>query len=85
MEATNGYALDKKHTFHVCMFTEFDKYAKVADEYAPLPLAPFEPTQVGMGVCHIRIIRYAYDTIRIRPIGPGLKPYPWSPALKMTK
>ncbi len=32
-EQTNGYPLDKKHTFVVSMFDDFEKYQKVPDQY----------------------------------------------------
>lgn len=31
---TDGYKLDKNHTFKVSMFDDFDRYAKVPDVYA---------------------------------------------------
>ena len=31
---TNDYRLDKNHTFAVSMYDDFDKYAKVTEEYA---------------------------------------------------
>ncbi len=43
--AYNNYAFDKKHTLTACLFNEFDKYAKVPDEYAPPEPKPFEPMQ----------------------------------------
>lgn len=30
---TNEYRLDKNHTFAVSMYDDFDKYAKVTEEY----------------------------------------------------
>lgn len=43
--AYNNYAFDKKHTLVACLFNEFDKYARVPDEYAPPEPKPFEPMQ----------------------------------------
>ena len=31
---TNDYRLDKNHTFAVSMYDDFEKYAKVPEEYA---------------------------------------------------
>merc|ERR1711868_85970 len=35
VKATNGYKLDKAHTFAVNLFTDFDKYADIPDEWTP--------------------------------------------------
>lgn len=32
-EQTNGYEMDKRHKWQVCMFDDFDKFEKVPDEY----------------------------------------------------
>ena len=40
-EQTNGYKLDKNHTFSVYMFDDFDKYSKVPDEYQVPGPKPF--------------------------------------------
>lgn len=40
VKATNGYKLDKNHVFIVNLFSDFDKYTNVADEWTepePLP------------------------------------------------
>lgn len=44
-EQTNGYKLDKAHTFVVNMFDDFDKYAKVPDEYQPPEVKNFQPQE----------------------------------------
>lgn len=41
---TDGYKLDKNHTFKVSMFDDFDRYAKVPDEYAPPDIKTYTPT-----------------------------------------
>ncbi|GLI69794.1 hypothetical protein VaNZ11_014493 [Volvox africanus] len=38
----NGYQLDKNHKLIFCRFDDFDKYAKVPDEYAPLEQVPYK-------------------------------------------
>lgn len=38
----NGYQLDKAHKLTLCRFDDFDKYAKVPDEYAPLEPTPYK-------------------------------------------
>jgi len=35
----DGFALDKRHTFRVCLFEDVERYAKVSDEYVPPPAA----------------------------------------------
>lgn len=42
-EQTNGYKLDKSHTFAVNMFDDFDKYAKVPDTYSAPEPKPYTP------------------------------------------
>lgn len=44
-EQTSGYKLDKAHTFVVTMFDDFDKYAKVPDEYQLPEVKSFQPQQ----------------------------------------
>ncbi|PNH05051.1 Eukaryotic translation initiation factor 3 subunit B [Tetrabaena socialis] len=49
----SGYQLDKNHKLTLCRFDDFDKYAKVPDEYAPLEPAPYkQPPE------NIRLRRY---------------------------
>ncbi|XP_068659438.1 eukaryotic translation initiation factor 3 subunit B-like [Aristolochia californica] len=42
-EKTNGYKLDKSHIFAVSMFDDFEKYMKVADQWAPAEIKPYTP------------------------------------------
>ena len=42
-EQTNGYKLDKSHTFAVNMFDEFDKYDRVPLEYEPYQKREYQP------------------------------------------
>ncbi|GBG62798.1 hypothetical protein CBR_g32387 [Chara braunii] len=44
-EQTNGYKLDKSHVFAVQMFDDFEKYAKVPDEYVPPELKEYTPKE----------------------------------------
>ena len=40
VKSTDGYRLDKQHTFQVNLFTDFDKYSSIPDEWeqpAPQP------------------------------------------------
>ena len=40
VKSTNNYKLDRMHTFVVNLFTNFDKYESIPDEWeTPLPLA----------------------------------------------
>ena len=40
---TNSYKLDKNHIFMVSMFDDFEKYAKVPEEYALAEKKPYVP------------------------------------------
>ena len=40
---TQDYKLDKNHTFRVSMFDDFDKYARVPEEYAAPEEKPYVP------------------------------------------
>mmetsp|Transcript_40368 Transcript_40368/g.89637 ORF Transcript_40368/g.89637 Transcript_40368/m.89637 type:complete len:721 (+) Transcript_40368:71-2233(+) len=44
-EHTNGYKLDKNHTFAVNMFDDFDKYSKVPDQYQAPEIKEFKPAE----------------------------------------
>ena len=51
MEQADGYKLDKAHVFKVSKFDDFEKYAKVPDEYVPPEPKPYsqrENTQAWM-------------------------------------
>lgn len=40
---TDGYKLDKNHTFKVSMFDDFDRYAKVTEEYQTPDIKAYTP------------------------------------------
>jgi len=42
VKATNGYKLDRQHTFVVNLFTDFDKYSVVPDNWEPPAPQPFK-------------------------------------------
>lgn len=42
-EQTNGFKMDKAHTWTVCLFDDFDKLDKVPDEYQEAPPQEYEP------------------------------------------
>ena len=42
VKATNGYKLDKAHTFIVNLFSDFDKYATVSDDWEPPTPKPYK-------------------------------------------
>ncbi|CAI5968533.1 unnamed protein product [Closterium sp. NIES-64] len=44
-EQMDGYKLDKAHVFKVSMFDDFEKYARVPDQYAPPPLKEYTPSE----------------------------------------
>ncbi|GJP44939.1 hypothetical protein CLOM_g4337 [Closterium sp. NIES-68] len=44
-EQMDGYKLDKSHVFKVSMFDDFEKYARVPDEYAPPPVKEYTPSE----------------------------------------
>lgn len=49
---TDGYELDRNHHFKVSMFDDFERYARVPDEYAAPEVKEYAPTvrhQVGGG------------------------------------
>ena len=42
VKAMNGYKLDKSHIFAVNLFSDFDKYTTVADEWEPPSPVPYK-------------------------------------------
>lgn len=42
-EQTNGFKMDKSHTWVVCMFDDFDKLDRVPDEYQEAPPLEYKP------------------------------------------
>eukprot|EP00884_Botryococcus_braunii_P018580 jgi/Botrbrau1/5405/Bobra.182_1s0009.1 len=44
-ERTNGYALDKNHTFAVNMFDDFEKYSRVTQEYVQPETKDYQPSE----------------------------------------
>lgn len=38
----NNYKLDKQHTFHCNMFTDFEKYDNIPEEFVPPPAQPYK-------------------------------------------
>mmetsp|Transcript_10169 Transcript_10169/g.30552 ORF Transcript_10169/g.30552 Transcript_10169/m.30552 type:complete len:728 (-) Transcript_10169:256-2439(-) len=45
VEKTQGYEMDKKHKWQVCMFDDFDKLDKVPDEYEDPPPVEYKPVE----------------------------------------
>lgn len=43
-DQTNGYKLDRSHTFAVTLFDDFERYARVPDEYQEPEAKPYQPT-----------------------------------------
>lgn len=41
-EQTNGYEMDKRHKWQVCMFDDFDKLDKVPDDYEEPPTEEYK-------------------------------------------
>ncbi|KAG8197535.1 hypothetical protein JTE90_007271 [Oedothorax gibbosus] len=41
VKSTNGYKLDKHHIFHVNLFTDFEKYEDIPDEWEPPTPQPY--------------------------------------------
>lgn len=54
-QQTNGFKMDKAHTWVVCMFDDFDKLERVSDEYAEAPPQEYKPMVRGIQ-CHCCII-----------------------------
>jgi hypothetical protein len=46
-QQTNGFKMDKAHTWVVCMFDDFDKLERVPDEYAEAPPQEYKPMVRG--------------------------------------
>lgn len=42
VKATNGYKLDKQHTFAVNLLSDFDKYEKIPDKWEPPAPQPYK-------------------------------------------
>lgn len=38
----NNYKLDKQHTFQCNLFTDFDKYDNIPEEFVPPPAQPYK-------------------------------------------
>lgn len=52
-QQTNGYRLDKSHSFVVNMFDDFEKYSRVPEEYAIPERKAYEPQVcTGLGNSH---------------------------------
>ena len=43
MEVTQGFSIDKKHSFKISMYTDLDTYGNISDEYVPTEAEPFKP------------------------------------------
>ena len=56
-DQTNGYKLDRSHTFAVTLFDDFERYAKVPDGYQEPEAKPYQPTVRLMlcPVCKLRV------------------------------
>jgi translation initiation factor 3 subunit B len=48
---TDGYELDRNHHFKVSMFDDFERYARVPDEYAAPEAKEYAPTVRREGWC----------------------------------
>merc|ERR1719310_1756183 len=42
VKSTNNYKLDKQHTFTVNLFSDFDKYLNIADDWEPPKVQPYK-------------------------------------------
>lgn len=43
MEVTQGFAIDKKHSFKVTLYSDLDKYGNLTEEYQDEEMPPFKP------------------------------------------
>ena len=90
-ERTNGYALDKNHTFVVNMFDDFEKYSRVTQEYVQPETKDYQPSvsplSVFCTICVCGLLVYggfvwfsstACGTGRFPP--PPPPPFPWAGA-----
>ncbi|KAJ6829022.1 eukaryotic translation initiation factor 3 subunit B-like [Iris pallida] len=65
-EKTNGYKLDKSHIFSVNLFSDFDKYMNIPDEWTPAEIVPYVP---GENLQHWLTDEKARDQFVIRAGG----------------
>lgn len=56
---TDGYELDRNHHFKVSMFDDFERYARVPDEYAAPEAKEYTPT-VSVDVLSIMQMQFVY-------------------------
>ena len=79
-EKTQGWEMDKKHKWQVCMFDDFDKLDKVPDDYEEPPPLPYKPL--------VRPCRSCINPCSLRtgnrscgagiPVGSGAKQCVWA-------
>jgi translation initiation factor 3 subunit B len=43
IKITQGFAIDKKHSFKVSLYSDLDKYSSISDEYVPPEAGDFKP------------------------------------------
>ena len=68
----DGYKLDKQHTFQVNLFTDFDKYASIPDEWEPPMPQPYKdpvrPTSAD-SIYQLELDRVLLTTVNSRSRG----------------
>ena len=68
MEVTQGFSMDKKHSFLVSMYTDLDKYGRLSDDCVEHEPAPFKPRPdptmwLSDPACRDQfVIRHAHET-----------------------
>ena len=58
VKSTDGYRLDKQHTFQVNLFTDFDKYSSVPEEWEPPA-----PQEYKDPVIKLFVLRFANTSV----------------------
>eukprot|EP01038_Epipyxis_sp_PR26KG_P010302 gene10302-13848_t len=68
IKVTQGFAIDKTHSFKVSLYSDLDKYSKMPDEYIAPPPIPFHPrpdptTWLTDPQCRDQfVIRFSHET-----------------------
>lgn len=55
VKMTNGYKLDKQHTFAVNLFSDLDRYRNIPDEWEEPEIRPYED-KVFMNFCSLYVL-----------------------------
>lgn len=70
-EQTQGYKLDKNHTFAVNLFDDIEKYARVPDEYQAPPAKEFKALVRDSTATVARGLRASCSLMVVSPVFAG--------------